>query len=117
MQLLSRQPVEGRSRGGGLRVGEMERDCILSHGASAVLLDRLFHQSDEFHCAVCRRCGLVAESLSPDAAVQIEPRDFCRGCGLGGADHVARVALPYSRGLGLEMQQNEGRHVCGITFL
>ena len=101
MQLLSRQPVEGRSRGGGLRVGEMERDCILSHGASAVLLDRLFHQSDEFHCAVCRRCGLVAESLSPDAAVQIEPRDFCRGCGLGGADHVARVALPYSRGLGL----------------
>ena len=99
MQLLSRQPVEGRSRGGGLRVGEMERDCILSHGASAVLLDRLFHQSDEFHCAVCRRCGLVAESLSPDAAVQIEPREFCRGCGVGGPENIARVALPYSPGL------------------
>ena len=124
MQLLSRQPVEGRSRGGGLRVGEMERDCILSHGASSVLLDRLFHQSDEFSCSVCRHCGLVAESMAPTATVRVEPAEFCRGCCLGGPEHIAQVSLPYSAALRNKRERgwtqcrvDEAQHPEAVTSL
>ena len=96
VQLITRQPVEGRSRGGGLRVGEMERDCMLAHGASSVILDRLFKQSDEFECYVCRRCGLIGEHIDTDTAVSVQPRVYCRGCRLEGPDSLARVQIPYS---------------------
>lgn len=96
-QLITRQPVEGRSRGGGLRIGEMERDCMLAHGASSVLLERMFYQSDVFDMYVCRHCGLIAESLSPDAPLTIGAhREYCRNCRIGGPDNIAHVSMPYS---------------------
>lgn len=86
VQILTRQPMEGRARGGGLRFGEMERDAIIAHGTAHVLKDRLFEQSDKFNCMVCRRCGLFAQAHT-------RQRGYCKSCA---TSDVAPVSLPYA---------------------
>ena len=60
MVKLTRQPAEGRSRDGGLRFGEMEKDAMVSHGAARFTRGRMYDSSDKFSVFVCKKCGIIA---------------------------------------------------------
>jgi DNA-directed RNA polymerase II subunit RPB2 len=58
--MLTRQPVQGRANDGGLRIGEMERDAIMSHGMTSFLSDSFLKRADEYYMAVCNKTGMIA---------------------------------------------------------
>ncbi|KAL8698735.1 MAG: hypothetical protein Q9224_001717 [Gallowayella concinna] len=79
---LTRQPTEGRSRDGGLRLGEMERDCLIAYGASQLLLERLMLSSDAHQVDICETCGLMGY------------QGYCQTCKK--TEGMTRMTIPYA---------------------
>eukprot|EP01114_Cavostelium_apophysatum_P020203 TRINITY_DN6708_c0_g1_i3.p1 TRINITY_DN6708_c0_g1~~TRINITY_DN6708_c0_g1_i3.p1 ORF type:complete len:445 (+),score=120.87 TRINITY_DN6708_c0_g1_i3:939-2273(+) len=90
--MLTRQPTEGRSKDGGLRVGEMERDCLISYGASAMIQERLMLSSDVFSVFACKQCGLLGYA------------GWCQFC--RSSQNVTSLKIPYACKLLLQELQS-----------
>lgn len=86
--MLTRQPAEGRAREGGLRFGEMERDCVIAHGISEFTKERFMECSDLFRCHSCKECGLIAVT-NPKEGIWL-----CRGC--GNTTNFSSIEIPYA---------------------
>jgi DNA-directed RNA polymerase beta subunit len=92
---LTRQPAEGRSRDGGFRIGEMERDVMIAHGMSSFCKERLYDVSDKYSTHVCKKCGMIAPFNDGDRTAN---SDFtihrCNTC--ENMTEFSRVNIPYS---------------------
>ncbi|MCK4884189.1 MAG: DNA-directed RNA polymerase subunit B, partial [Candidatus Diapherotrites archaeon] len=87
VQLLTRQPTEGKIREGGIRFGEMEKDCLVGHGAAMLLQERIVEESDKTTELVCEKCGIIAVNDT------IRRKNVCPMC--GGSD-VHPVEMSYA---------------------
>ena len=85
---LTRQPAEGRSSHGGLRFGEMERDCMIAHGANFYFKERLMDVSDKFHVFICNDCCMPAVANKQSNLYE------CKRC--KNYSRFKRVNIPYS---------------------
>ena len=94
--ILTRQPTEGRSRDGGLRLGEMERDCLIAYGASQLMRERLMLSSDAHKVEICAQCGFSCWGGVCQR---------CRSAGEEESSKVVAVTMPYSFHL-LSMELN-----------
>jgi hypothetical protein len=92
--LLTRQPAEGRARDGGLRLGEMELECLWAHGSMYFLKERFMECSDNYRVFVCTKCGMMA-TVNPERGIY-----FCKAC--KNITEFAEVRVPYASKLLLQ---------------
>jgi len=87
-QALTRQPLEGRSRDGGLKIGEMEKDAMIAHGMAQFLKERMMETSDITKVYICDDCGLFA------AKVIDKDYYWCKSC--HNSNRISAVVMPYA---------------------
>lgn len=87
IDVKTHQPVKGRKREGGIRLGEMERDALIAHGASALIQDRLLNCSDKTSEKICTRCGSLISIVKQNV------QSVCLLCGK--SDAISNVCVPY----------------------
>ncbi len=88
VQNLTRQAMDGRANFGGLRIGQMENDCLVAHGISKFLYDKMFLSSDAFYVIICNSCGLI---IYENNETKIK---FCNIC--NNFSNFSEISLPYS---------------------
>jgi DNA-directed RNA polymerase II subunit RPB2 len=87
-QALTRQPLEGRSRDGGLKIGEMEKDAMVAHGMSQFLKERMMETSDISKAYVCDECGMFAS--------KVIDKDYYRCKGCHNSTRISAVVIPHA---------------------
>jgi len=92
--MLTRQPAEGRAREGGLRFGEMERDCVAAHGIAEFTKERFVECSDGFYCYSCKTCGLLSISNPKEGIWN------CNSC--NNTTEFSHIQIPYASKLFLQ---------------
>jgi DNA-directed RNA polymerase II subunit RPB2 len=95
---LTRQPAEGRSRDGGFRIGEMERDVMIAHGISRFCRERMYDVSDKYSTHVCNKCGMIAAFNDGKKTRMYDMADFsihlCKTC--DNHTDFSKVEIPYA---------------------
>ena len=95
---LTRQPAEGRSRDGGFRIGEMERDVMIAHGMTKFCRERMYTVSDKYAVHVCKKCGMIATYNNGDfGPMRAKPEmvvHHCKTC--NNSTDFAYVEIPYA---------------------
>jgi DNA-directed RNA polymerase II subunit RPB2 len=94
---LTRQAPEGRSRDGGLRLGEMERDALLAHGLAKFLKEKLMDNSDPYVVWVCDECGLFATRFDRKENQVFSQDDdiyYCKAC--NNHNNISKLRIPYA---------------------
>ena len=86
--MLTRQCSEGRARNGGLRLGEMERDCFIGHGSSLFLKEKMLDSADNYRVFICKNCGMIA-NVNPDK--NIYKCNYCKN-----SSDIVQIRIPYA---------------------
>jgi len=96
IDVLTRQPIKGRKKGGGIRFGEMERDALIAHGVSFILKERLMLSSDCSNGFLCASCGNILSSFEQEDVLYQERYTRCLNCeGKSDVPNVKRIKIPF----------------------